>query len=94
MSAIRSESEKKITLYFSSLEWSPQVKRKSKTAFIDQIFPKLAGKMALEITFRHWKAVFLLYHSIPRKFRLDRPGPSDDDDDDDDGTSSHISAPV
>ena len=48
MSAVRSESEKKITLFFSSLEWGPQVKRKSKTAFIDQIFPKLAGKEPLK----------------------------------------------
>ena len=47
MSAVRSESEKKITLFFSSLEWGPQVKRKSKAALIDQIFSKLAGQVAL-----------------------------------------------
>ena len=98
MSAVRSESEKKITLFFSSLEWGPQVKRKSKTALIDQIFSELAGQVALWNHVWPFESSFLalsmMYHSIPRKFRLDRPGPSDDDDDDDDGTSSHISAPV
>ena len=96
MSAVPSESEKKITLFFSSLEWGPQVKRKSKTALIDQIFSELAGcplnhVWAFESSFL---ALSMMYHSIPRKFRLDRPGPSDDDDDDDDGTCSHISAPL
>ena len=98
MSAVPSESEKKITLFFSSLEWGPQVKRKSKTALIDQIFSELAGQNALWNHVWPFESSFLalsmMYHSIPRKFRLDRPGPSDDDDDDYDGTSSHISAPV
>ena len=74
------------------------MKRKSKTALIDQTFSELAGQVALWNHVWPFESSFLalsmMYHSIPRKFRLDRPGPSDDDDDDDDGTSSHISAPV